>query len=148
MSLDRFKTAQADPESGIQTALAELHDGRKTSHWIWYVLPQLARLGRSEKAVFYGLADLAAAQAYAADPVLGPRLQACLTLIDGHLRGDVPPLQLMGSEGDILKLASCVTLFAAAGRGAIRELAASIQTQLAARGTPACAATLAAIASS
>ena len=70
MSLDRFVDAQADT---YQQALAELRRGRKTTHWMWFVFPQIAGLGRSATAQFYALADLDEARAYAAHPVLGPR---------------------------------------------------------------------------
>ena len=71
MSLARFLTAQAPI---YDTVLAELRAGRKRSHWMWFVFPQLKALGRSPTAKFYGIADLDEARAYLAHPVLGPRL--------------------------------------------------------------------------
>lgn len=111
MSLDRFKKAQDDPNSGFVTALAEMQAGKKTSHWIWYVLPQLASLGRSDTARFYGIADLAEARAYLEDAVLHERLLRMAETISKQLRSGVKLPVLMGSEGDCLKLMSCMTLF-------------------------------------
>jgi uncharacterized protein (DUF1810 family) len=110
-SLERFKQAQNDPNSGFATALAEVQAGKKTSHWIWYVLPQLASLGRSETARFYGIADLAEARAYLGDPVLHERLLRVAEAIAEQLKRGVRVPVLMGSEGDCLKLMSSMTLF-------------------------------------
>src|SRR3990172_8554228 len=108
--LDRFRRAQEDPRAGFAAALAELRAGRKTGHWIWYVFPQLAGLGRSSTATYFGLADAGEAALYLRDPVLGPRLGAA---VHAHLTGQRPArLQaLMGSPVDALKLVSCLTLF-------------------------------------
>ena len=109
MSLDRFVTAQDGVYAG---ALAELRAGRKRGHWMWFVFPQLAGLGRSETARFYAIADLAEARAYLAHPVLGPRLvESARALADlpGH-----DPVAVLGPV-DALKLRSSMTLFAAAG---------------------------------
>lgn len=111
MSLDRFKKAQDDPNSGFATALTEMRAGRKTSHWIWYVLPQLASLGRSDTARFYGIADLAEARAYLEDTVLCERLFRITEVIAQQLRSGVRVPVLMGSDGDCVKLMSCMTLF-------------------------------------
>ena len=70
-ALDRFVLAQ-DPV--IETAMAELAAGRKTSHWMWFVFPQARSLGQSSTAAFYGMGSLAEAQAYLLHPVLGARL--------------------------------------------------------------------------
>jgi uncharacterized protein (DUF1810 family) len=73
-SLERFVVAQAN---GVhETALTEVRQGRKTTHWMWFVYPQLRGLGRSEISRTYGIDSLAEAQAYIAHPVLGPRLRA------------------------------------------------------------------------
>jgi uncharacterized protein (DUF1810 family) len=69
--LHRFLEAQAD---AYDTALAELKRGRKTSHWMWFIFPQIAGLGHSAMARFYAIASLDEARAYLAHPVLGPRL--------------------------------------------------------------------------
>lgn len=112
MDLVRFHDAQADTYA---TALAEVTRGRKESHWMWFIFPQLKVLGRSGTAQFYGIADLAEARAYLADPVLGPRLHACARAVLAH-RG-LPAVAIMGSI-DALKLRSCATLFRQAGGGA------------------------------
>ena len=97
-------------------ALAELRDGRKRSHWIWFVLPQLAGLGRSAMAQRYGIADLDEARAYLADPVLRQRLEAVIGVIDEQLRKLGQSLEhLMGSGLDAAKTVSSLTLFEAAG---------------------------------
>ena len=107
--LDRFVAAQAPVYAA---ALAELRRGRKTSHWMWFVFPQLAGLGRSETARFYGIAGLAEARAYLAHPVLGPRLGECTVAILGH--AGQPADAILGGI-DALKLCCSMTLFEAAG---------------------------------
>ncbi len=105
---DRFLAAQAHT---IEAAQGELRAGRKQSHWMWFVFPQLCALGRSSTARHYGLDSLADAKAYAAHPVLGPRLVACAELVL-HAPG-ASAEAIMGGV-DALKLRSCMTLFAAA----------------------------------
>ena len=73
-ALERFVEAQADV---YRQALAELRDGAKRSHWMWFIFPQIAGLGRSPTAQFYAIADEAEARAYLAHPMLGARIQAC-----------------------------------------------------------------------
>ena len=75
MSLSRFHTAQASPTAGYDTALAEIRRGRKTSHWIWYIFPQLEGLGRSSTARAYAIRDLAEACEYLRDPLLRARYE-------------------------------------------------------------------------
>jgi len=113
LSLERFRQAQDASHAGFETALSELRSGRKTSHWIWYVFPQLAGLGRSSTAVYYGLDGSDEAAAYLRDPVLGTRLVTAAEVVRGHLTGGrgMPLERLMGSEIDALKLVSCLTLF-------------------------------------
>jgi uncharacterized protein (DUF1810 family) len=72
--IERFVSAQ---EPVFDTVLSELRAGRKRSHWMWFVFPQLRGLGRSYMAKYYGLGSLAEARAYLALPVLGPRLDLC-----------------------------------------------------------------------
>lgn len=155
MSLDRFKTAQASRESGISTALCELRSGAKVSHWIWYVFPQLAGLGKSEKAIFYGLADFDEARDYLRDELLRSRLVAVTAEAAARLREGVPLLTLMGSEGDCVKLSSCLTLFDLAASDLavdpalapelmqLRANASEVLAATAAHGVPRCAYTLA-----
>lgn len=110
MDLERFVAAQ-DEHQTYDRALAELRAGRKTSHWMWFVLPQVAGLGLSPMARRYAIGDLAEAKAYAAHPVLGPRLRACcraLLDLDGVSAQDV-----LG-DVDAMKLRSSMTLFAEA----------------------------------
>jgi uncharacterized protein (DUF1810 family) len=113
--LDRFRQAQDAPHSGYAAALRELQAGEKTGHWIWYVFPQLAGLGRSSTAVFYGLAGVEEAAAYLRDRVLGERLVTAADAVRRHLsRAHGRPMRLaglMGSEIDALKLVSSMTLF-------------------------------------
>ncbi len=114
--LARFRAAQDAPHAGYRAALEELRAGRKTGHWIWYVFPQLAGLGRSPTAVHYGLAGADEAAAYLRDAVLGPRLVEAAAVVRGHLARGVRLEALMGSEIDALKLVSCLTLFAHVAR--------------------------------
>ena len=109
MSLDRFVQAQEKSYAG---ALAELKAGRKTGHWIWWIFPQLRGLGTSHNSTFYGLTDETEAKAYLQQPVLGARYRECIEVIHRHLcEGRVPPLTLMGSDIDVLKLQSSLKLF-------------------------------------
>lgn len=103
-----FITAQ---DTVWREALAELRAGRKVSHWMWFVFPQLAALGRSATARRFGLADAAEARAYAAHPVLGQRLIAALQAAQDSPETD--PVAIFGTV-DAMKLRSCLTLFSAA----------------------------------
>ncbi len=104
--LDRFVTAQAPT---YDTALAELTAGRKRSHWMWFIFPQLRGLGQSAMAQKYGIASLDEARAYLAHPVLGPRLVAVTQAV---IDSTAPSLNdLLGSPDD-LKFCSSMTLFA------------------------------------
>lgn len=105
--LARFVTAQ---DTGRWPApLEELRAGRKRGHWIWYVLPQLEGLGASERSRAYGIGSLDEARAYAAHPVLGPRLRACLEALEDCAATRAE--DVMGSGLDAVKLRSCLTLF-------------------------------------
>lgn len=90
---------------------AELQAGHKTSHWMWFIFPQHVALGRSSMARRFGLASLAEAQAYAAHPVLGPRLLQASGLV---LAVQGRSAQAIFGTPDDLKLRSCMTLFQAA----------------------------------
>jgi uncharacterized protein (DUF1810 family) len=103
--LQRFVVAQ-DPVFG--EVCAELAAGAKRSHWMWFVFPQLAVLGRSPTAKFFGIASLDEARAYWQHPVLGPRLERCCEILQG-LQGRTAH-QVFGMP-DELKLRSCLTLF-------------------------------------
>ena len=106
--LQRFVEAQNPVYDRV---LQELQAGRKRSHWMWYVFPQLDGLGRSAMAERYALAGIDEARAYLAHPLLGPRLQACLSALLQHR--DKSARAVLGSPDD-LKLRSCLTLFARA----------------------------------
>ncbi|HYF16929.1 MAG TPA: DUF1810 domain-containing protein [Ramlibacter sp.] len=113
-----------DAQSAVWTeVLDELRAGRKRSHWMWFVFPQLAVLGRSSMAKFYGLADAEEARAYLAHPVLGPRLLECCRLLLAV--PDRSAAEILGAV-DALKLRSCLTLFAhvAPGEPLFREVLA------------------------
>ena len=107
MNLERFVAAQ---EGVYAQALAELRRGRKESHWMWFVFPQLAGLGRSETARFYAIASAAEARAYLAHPLLGPRLVECAGAMLAH-RGRSAEAIL--GVVDAMKLKSSMTLFEA-----------------------------------
>jgi uncharacterized protein (DUF1810 family) len=108
--LQRFVDAQ-DGGGTYRDALAELRAGRKRSHWMWFVFPQIAGLGRSATAQHYAISGLDEARAYLAHPVLGPRLlesAGALTELDS-----TDPVGVLGGI-DAQKLRSSMTLFAAA----------------------------------
>ena len=86
MDLERFVRAQDDHRTYTQ-AVAELRAGRKTGHWMWFVFPQIAGLGRSATAQAYAIADLTEARAYLGHPVLGRRLVECAEIVAGHRTG-------------------------------------------------------------
>jgi uncharacterized protein (DUF1810 family) len=114
MSLERFHQAQADAAAGYSTALAEMRSGRKTSHWIWYIFPQLTGLGRSGVAQYYAIRDLDEAREYLRDPVLGARYAEISAAVGEKLEAGVSVERLMSGSIDALKLASSLTLFRAA----------------------------------
>ena len=103
--LRRFVDAQAPV---YEQVLAELRTGRKRTHWMWFVFPQLKALGRSSTAQFYGLLDLRQAQSYWAHPLLGPRLKECVDAVLGIESKSAH--DIFGSPDD-LKFCSCLTLF-------------------------------------
>ena len=104
--LARFVSAQ---EPVFARVLAELRAGAKSSHWMWFVFPQLKALGRSATARFYGIADAQEAAAYWQHAVLGPRLAQCTETMLGVVGKSA--LQILGSPDD-LKFCSSMTLFA------------------------------------
>ncbi len=106
--LTRFEEAH---HRDFATALAEIQTGRKRTHWIWYIFPQLRGLGRSYTAEYFGIPDLDAAKTFLAHPILGQNLltitRALLDLKEDN------PTRILGTPDD-LKLRSCMTLFEAA----------------------------------
>jgi uncharacterized protein (DUF1810 family) len=110
MSLERFVDAQ-DQGGTYAQALAELRAGRKTSHWMWFVFPQIAGLGRSPTARHYALESLAEARDYLAHPVLGPRLVESARALADLPGADAE--EVLGAT-DAMKLRSSMTLFARA----------------------------------
>ncbi len=108
--LDRFKLAQDDGGT-YERALSELRAGRKATHWMWFVFPQLEGLGQSATSRRYAIRSLEEARAYLEEPVLGSRLRECaeaLTRLEG-----LSPEQIFGGI-DAVKLRSSMTLFARA----------------------------------
>jgi uncharacterized protein (DUF1810 family) len=104
--LNRFVQAQ---KLDYDEALLEIKRGRKTSHWMWYIFPQVDGLGSSPTSRFYSIKNLAEAAAYLAHPILGPRLAECaeaVLAVEGR-----SATEIFGSPDD-LKLRSCATLFA------------------------------------
>ena len=108
--LARFVAAQDDGGT-YDRALRELGAGRKTTHWMWFVFPQIAGLGRSATAQHFAVADLDEARAYARHPVLGPRLRECASAL---LDQPEPDAEAVLGPVDAAKLRSSMTLFAAA----------------------------------
>ncbi|SNS86415.1 Uncharacterized protein, DUF1810 family [Noviherbaspirillum humi] len=106
--LDRFLLAQAPVYDDV---VEELRQGRKRSHWMWFVFPQITGLGRSAMANHYAIASLDEARAYLAHPVLGARLRECATLA---LNSPQPSALALFGPPDDMKFRSCMTLFAEA----------------------------------
>ena len=109
--LDRFVAAQ-DRGGTYDRAVAELRAGRKQSHWMWFVFPQIAGLGSSPMAQEFAIGSLAEARAYLAHSVLGPRLVECARIVGAAAEG-ASATKIFGSV-DAMKLRSSMTLFAAA----------------------------------
>lgn len=104
--LQRFVDAQADVYDAV---CDELRGGRKTSHWMWFVFPQLRGLGQSAMAQRYGIASLDEARAYLAHPLLGARLRDCTRLV---LQVEGRSVHAIFGSPDDFKFCSCMTLFA------------------------------------
>jgi uncharacterized protein (DUF1810 family) len=103
--LERFVDAQAGIYAGV---LGELRRGRKTSHWMWFVFPQVAGLGQSRVSRQYAIASLDEARAYLAHPVLGPRLRECSSAV---LAAPASSAEAIFGGIDAVKLRSSMTLF-------------------------------------
>ena len=108
--LKRFVTAQ-DRGGTYQRAVAELRAGEKVSHWMWFVFPQIAGLGRTETARYYAIGSAGEARAYLAHSVLGPRLRECARIVAGT---EGRSAERIFGPVDAMKLRSSMTLFAAA----------------------------------
>jgi uncharacterized protein (DUF1810 family) len=130
--LRRFTEAQ---ERVYPTVLSELRDGRKRTHWIWFIFPQLRGLGRSSTAHYYGISSRQEALDYLADPTLGSRLRECarlVTAIDGRTAQEIFGMP------DCLKVRSCMTLFGAVAADPAEqaEFQAVLDTYYDGRGDP------------
>lgn len=106
--IERFVEAQENPWAGYAVALAEIKHGRKISHWIWYIFPQLRGLGHSRRSHFYGIADRQEAEAYLSHSVLGPRLREISAAL---LANTNKSARAIFSDIDAQKVQSCMTLF-------------------------------------
>ncbi len=106
-NLARFRSAQ-DTDGAYDTALQELRAGRKRSHWVWFVFPQVAGLGHSPMARRYAVSGLAEARAYLDDGALGSHLVDCATTLTSL--DETNPRTVLGAV-DAIKLRSCMTLF-------------------------------------
>jgi uncharacterized protein (DUF1810 family) len=107
-NLQRFVSAQA---AVLSTVMGELSAGRKRSHWMWFIFPQLRGLGHSSMAEFYGIGSLDEARAFLGHPLLGPRLNLCTRTVLAV--EDRSPRDIFGSPDD-MKFHSSMTLFALA----------------------------------
>lgn len=104
-NLKRFTDAQ---HNSYETALSEIRAGRKRTHWMWYIFPQLKGLGRSGMSEYYGLSGISEARAYLADPILGARLSEISYAVLCHKDKSAEEI----FDGiDAVKLRSCMTLF-------------------------------------
>ena len=108
-NLQRFLDVQ-DSYDSYQSALEELRQGRKRSHWIWFIFPQQKGLGHSYNSKYYGLDGKGEAAAYLAHPVLGTRLRECCAALLQHAQQKTMG-EIMGSGIDVLKLRTSMRLF-------------------------------------
>lgn len=106
--LERFIKAQ-DLYGTYETALQEMKDGQKRSHWIWFIFPQLKGFGHSYNSRYYSIDGMEEAKAYLTHPVLGKRLKEITAVLLTHTDEDV--VEMMGSHIDAIKLRSSMTLF-------------------------------------
>lgn len=102
--MERFLKAQ---ETQYINALAEIKNGKKTSHWIWYIFPQLEQLGRSSTAKYYGIKNIDEAKEYISTPLLRERL---IEISEALLDNDCSAVKILGYT-DAMKVRSCMTLF-------------------------------------
>jgi uncharacterized protein (DUF1810 family) len=111
--LQRFVDAQSPI---YERVLSELRGGRKKSHWMWFVFPQIEGLGRSELSVKFAISGRREAKAYLDHATLGPRLRECTTLV---LKADAKPIERIFGSPDDMKFQSCMTLFDAVAPGTV-----------------------------
>ena len=153
--LDRFKAAQNSPHAGFESALKEIRTGAKTGHWIWYVFPQIAGLGASGPSQTFAIADENEAVEFLRDSDLRHRLLTIASAVADQLRtGPTQSLRaLMGSDIDVRKLVSSLTLFGRVARkmhetehlneyGALATVANEVLAAAASEGYAECAYTL------
>lgn len=154
--LDRFREAQDPPLAGYSRALAEMRTGRKQTHWIWYVFPQIAGLGRSHLSQKFAIADRAEGERYLEDEQLGTRLLTVAEVVLEHLRDGRLLQDVMASDVDAQKVVASMTLFGRVASERAREagaqrhralagVAGEILERAAAQGYPACAFTIKAL---
>ena len=106
--IQRFIKAQEQSYDGYKQALSEMQQGRKTSHWIWYIFPQIKGLGHSYMSEFYGISCLEEAQEYMSNEVLSARLREITNALHSHK--DKTSKEILG-DVDSWKVRSCMTLF-------------------------------------
>ena len=106
--MNRYLDAQLSEISGFNVALIEINTGKKTSHWMWYIFPQLRGLGASELSYQYGIEDLEEAREYLNHEVLGPRLKE---IVGELLKLETNNAVEIFGRTDSMKLCSCLTLF-------------------------------------
>lgn len=153
--LERFRLAQLSPDSGFESALAEIRAGRKRGHWIWYVFPQLAGLGTSSASRAFAIQDRAEAAEFLRDPQLRGRLVGITRAVAEQLQsGRTASLQaLFGSDIDAQKVVSSLTLFGTVAKELqddeggteyrlLGEMADAILAKARVEGYPPCAPTL------
>ena len=153
--LERFLSAQNGADSGFESALAEIRSGGKRGHWIWYVFPQLSGLGASAASEFFGVRGEEEAAAFLRDAELRSRLLVITTAVADQLRTrrGMSLRALMGSDTDVRKLVSSLTLFGSVARAlyaseglescdSIAATAVEVLSIAASEGYPRCAYTL------
>ena len=113
--LQRFVDAH---DAAFQKAMCELRAGKKRTHWMWFVFPQIQGLGQSELSIKYSISGLDEGRAYLAHPILGPRLLECVKLVMQHGRA----IEDVFGHPDDLKFHSSMTLFAAASSTTVNIL--------------------------
>lgn len=106
--INRFLEAQESPFCGYVSALKEIQNGKKTSHWMWYIFPQFREFAHSSRAHYWGIIDKSEAEAYLEHPILGPRLREITLALLEHK--DKSALEILG-DIDTMKLRSCMTMF-------------------------------------